>query len=350
MRTAVCVLSRYYNETWIAFLQTFTHYDVFFVVDDMTTLYESPVQKVHVLQIPESTCREANYYHSSTASNLKDIVAWDKALYYFNRINTQYDHVWFLEEDVFLFSEDVLRNIDHTYASSDLLSAFHEINETGDIHQGWNHWVNVIHRIGTPWAHSLISASRLSRRLLDRIDDYIRDRPLLFIEALFNTLALQNQYQVDTPAELQTTITYNTVWDREKVDTTKIYHPFKKIEDHVYIRENSQKKIASYTNMKIIAPMFIPPEKKGYTIYTKEKCVFCNKVKTLLEKEGYRTIPCDEYLSENREAFLSFIETRAGRPYRTFPMVFLNGIFVGGFTETKKHMDAFPLLKQEYAF
>lgn len=345
MKTAVCVLSRYYNETWIDFLNTFTHYDVFFVVDDMTKLYETPVNKVHVLQIPDSTCREANYYNSSTVSNLKDIVAWDKALYYFNRMNPTYDHVWFLEEDVFVFSEDILRNIDNTYAASDLLSAFHEINETGDIYQGWNHWVNVIHRIGTPWAHSLISTTRLSRRLLDRIDEYIGDRPLLFIEALFNTLALQNQYKVDTPEEMQTTITYDTVWDREQVDTTKIYHPFKKIEDHVFIRKNSQKKIALYTTMD-----FISPEKKGYTIYTKKNCVFCEKVKILLEKEGYRTIPCDDYLVENREAFLTFIENQAGRPYKTFPMVFLDGNFIGGFTETKKQYEAFPLFKQEYDF
>lgn len=237
MKTAICILSRYYNETWIQFLKEFKQYDTFFVIDDMTTLYEKKINGVNIIQIPEDICREANYYNSSTVSNLKDILAWDKALYYFNRINPkEYDHIWFLEEDVFIMSEQVLKNIDEKHPSIDLLSAFNDINERGDINQGWNHWINVIHRIGTPWAHSLISACRLSRRLLDRIDDYIHDRPLLFIEALFNTLALHNGYEIDHPDEMKNTITYDNKWDREQVDISKLYHPFKKIEDHEYIR------------------------------------------------------------------------------------------------------------------
>jgi hypothetical protein len=242
--TAVCILSRYYSETWIEFLNTFdsTVYDVFFVIDDMAKMYPENIKQVNIIQIQENRCRETNYYNSSSASNLKDILAWDKALYYFNRVSElKYDHIWFLEEDVFLMSENVFRTVDAKYPESDLLSAFHEINETGNIYNGWNHWINVIHRIGTPWAHSLISASRLSRRLLDRIDDYVQDRPLMFIEALFNTLALQNHYSVQNPDEMRYTITYDNQWNREQVDISCLYHPLKKIEDHIYIREQEKK-------------------------------------------------------------------------------------------------------------
>jgi hypothetical protein len=59
----------------------------------------------------------------------------------------------------------------------------------------------------------------------------------MFIEALFNTLALHHGYAVDNPEELKDTIAYDTKWNRDEVDITKIYHPFKKMEDHVYIRE-----------------------------------------------------------------------------------------------------------------
>jgi len=239
-KIAICVLSRYYNQTWMNFLKTFKQYDLYMVIDDNMIIYDDVIDNINIIQIPDNICLRSNYYKSSCWSNLKDIVAWDRALFYFNRVNTTYEHVWFMEDDVFIMSENTLCSVDEKHPNSDLLSAFHEINETGDVNQGWNHWVNVIHRIGTPWAHSLISCARLSNRLLKRIDEYVGDRHLMFIEALFNTLALHNGYVVDNPDEIKDTITYDTQWNRDELDTTKIYHPFKKMEDHVYIREKQK--------------------------------------------------------------------------------------------------------------
>jgi glutaredoxin len=82
---------------------------------------------------------------------------------------------------------------------------------------------------------------------------------------------------------------------------------------------------------------YIPPKKKGYTIYTKKNCSYCEKVKTLLKNENVLIIPCDEYLEKDKEDFLLFIEVIVGFSYKTFPMVFLDGEFIGGFTETNKH-------------
>lgn len=235
-KNAVCILSRYYNQNWINFLKTFKHYDIYFVVDDNTVFFKSVINKITIIQIDDEICRNANYYKSSSWSNLKDVVSWDKALYYFNRINKNYDNVWFLEEDVFLHNEDLLLKMDDEYNNCDLLCAFNEINETGDIRAGWNHWVNVIHRIGTPWAHSLISICRISRRLLTKVDDYLKDRHFMFIEALFNTLAIQNNYSINHPYELKSTITYNKLWVYDEIEPDKIYHPIKKVEDHTIIR------------------------------------------------------------------------------------------------------------------
>jgi len=58
----------------------------------------------------------------------------------------------------------------------------------------------------------------------------------MFIEALFNTLALHYNYTVDNPDELKDTITYDKKWDKDDIDITKIYHPFKNIDDHIYMR------------------------------------------------------------------------------------------------------------------
>lgn len=235
-KIAVCILTRYFNQYWIDFLNTFTSHDVYLVLDDTENKYPYKIGNVNIVQIDDETCLKSNYYKSSSWSNLKDIVSWDRALYYFNRINSKYDHIWFMEDDVFIESEKILDKIDNRYENSDLLSAFHEVNPNGDVHHGWNHWVNVIHRIGTPWAHSLISASRLSKRLLKEVDNYVSDRHLMFIEALFNTLAMHKGYTIDNPIEMAETITYNKKWDRDSVDIEKIYHPFKQIDDHQYIR------------------------------------------------------------------------------------------------------------------
>ena len=86
---------------------------------------------------------------------------------------------------------------------------------------------------------------------------------------------------------------------------------------------------------------FEQPQPLGYTIYTKYNCLYCNKVKTLLKdvKPKPTIIQCDEYLieSNSKEEFLSFIQSmNEGIEYRTFPMVFYEGKFIGGFPETEK--------------
>lgn len=83
------------------------------------------------------------------------------------------------------------------------------------------------------------------------------------------------------------------------------------------------------------------PNSQGYTIYSKSGCPFCTKVKRLLEKESPAPllVDCDDYLVENKEDFLLFIQQMAGKEYKTFPMIFHNGNFLGGFTDTKEYYE-----------
>ena len=86
---------------------------------------------------------------------------------------------------------------------------------------------------------------------------------------------------------------------------------------------------------------FFEPLKIGFTIYSKSDCSYCTNVKKiLLDKQIFFVdVECDEYLIEDKEGFLSFIREKANKEYRTFPMVFKDGKFIGGFTETKLHFD-----------
>lgn len=86
-------------------------------------------------------------------------------------------------------------------------------------------------------------------------------------------------------------------------------------------------------------PVFELPSDWGYTIYTKSQCGFCVKSKELLKSESYTMIDCDEYLLEDKDAFLAFIENLVGKTYRTFPMIFKDGKFLGGYNETKTHYE-----------
>ena len=81
---------------------------------------------------------------------------------------------------------------------------------------------------------------------------------------------------------------------------------------------------------------FDAPLKRGFTIYSKSGCPNCRNVKDLLKQKNaaFTIINCDEYLLFEKDDFLLFIENLAGKKYTTFPMVFNNEAFLGGFAET----------------
>jgi glutaredoxin len=88
---------------------------------------------------------------------------------------------------------------------------------------------------------------------------------------------------------------------------------------------------------------YIEPAANNYTIYTKSGCPNCSKVKKFLESESSKEKPlivdCDEWLIEDKPAFLEFIREKAGKECKTFPMVFYNGEFIGGFDEIKTYKE-----------
>jgi len=86
-----------------------------------------------------------------------------------------------------------------------------------------------------------------------------------------------------------------------------------------------------------------PSEQQTYTIYSKSGCPYCNKAKKLVEKENPHVIDCDEYLIEDKEGFLAFINKMSGnaitenekacREIKTFPIIFYKDQFIGGYSE-----------------
>ena len=81
---------------------------------------------------------------------------------------------------------------------------------------------------------------------------------------------------------------------------------------------------------------FISPSLDKYTVYSKDKCGYCTRVKNLLIKNSikFTEINCDKYLQEDKDGFLEFIKNLTGKDIKTFPIVFMNNEYIGGYNET----------------
>ncbi len=80
------------------------------------------------------------------------------------------------------------------------------------------------------------------------------------------------------------------------------------------------------------------PQEKGYTMYTKQDCSFCIKAKKLLDNDEvkYTIFYCDDILVKNRVDFLTMMSTYTTQ--KTFPFIFHDGVFIGGYNELLQHL------------
>jgi glutaredoxin len=67
-----------------------------------------------------------------------------------------------------------------------------------------------------------------------------------------------------------------------------------------------------------------PSETTQYTIYSKSGCPNCKKVKELLETQ---------------KITFTVIQELTSREWKTFPIVFNNDQFIGGFTDTRVYLE-----------
>ena len=65
------------------------------------------------------------------------------------------------------------------------------------------------------------------------------------------------------------------------------------------------------------------------------------KVKNHLAKLqlNYTVVSCDDYILEDKAAFLYFIKELSGLDCKVFPMVFAGSKFIGGYNETVNYLD-----------
>jgi glutaredoxin len=88
---------------------------------------------------------------------------------------------------------------------------------------------------------------------------------------------------------------------------------------------------------------YLKPMTGVYTIYTRSDCPYCKMVLDLLKNENppVDEICCDDYITQpkDKDRFFQFIQQISGKSHKTFPVVFLDEEFIGGYTETKAFVE-----------
>ncbi|CAF2094040.1 unnamed protein product [Rotaria magnacalcarata] len=198
-------------------------------LNDNTVVLPSTSSKVHYIQLNETICSKYGFLGASQPDK-KTCSAWDKALYYFSKLNTYHKFVWFVESDVLIPSSRAFFALHELYSTwADLVSGANGVDVDGTL-RSWALWQTAVDTFIPPWSFSMVSAVGCSRRLLSMINQYVAWRGQLpYIEVLFQTIAVQNAEIIRvTPFELST-IKYRIFFNLEQLEAkpNNWWHPVK---------------------------------------------------------------------------------------------------------------------------
>lgn len=241
-KSAICIVTIEPHIEFVEFYNAFNSYDIFFMIDNNNfdcDKLKTRYPRLNFIQLSNNECENAGFKHSSYMPHsslvFNEIISWDKAVYYFTSLNKSYDYVWFLEDDVFIYGEETIQNIDNKYSNSDILCRDKNPESKPDEWQWF--WPAIHINFERPYFHSPICAVRMSKKLLESIYDYISlNKKLFFIEAMFPTIAHKNNLIYDTPDEFKK-IVWRCDWKQSDLNKCDFVHPIKNFEMHKKFRE-----------------------------------------------------------------------------------------------------------------
>jgi hypothetical protein len=241
MKKAICLVTVQPSIVWVDFLSKITKYSIYIVVDNIscdTEIYKERYPMIHFIKVTDEECIQSGYIHSSympsSSLQFNPIIAWDRALWYFTIIQSEYDYVWFFEDDSFFYDEMTLINIDEKYPDSDILCK--DKNPQPKEHEWQWFWPAITVHFPPPYFHSPICAIRMSKQLLFHIHEYVKQhKKLFFIEAMFPSIAHRHNLQYTLCEELNE-LHWRRVWKIEDFNKQKVFHPIKNMEEQHKIR------------------------------------------------------------------------------------------------------------------
>jgi len=240
MKNAICLImfTPVNKEEYLDFINNFRKYTIYVVIDDNTYRCEdlrTKYNNINFIQIPDSVCAHAGFQYLTSITINKVVTGWDKAVYYFSRVCDIYDNVWFIEDDVFFYSEYTLLRLDKQYSTEDILSdSFIESDKSKLDEWFWNS-ITIHYEI--PYYNAMMCIVRLSKKLLELVEKYVsKHKRMCFLEAFFPTLAVKNNLKISSPSEF-----YKVTFDYEtsmiSMNKNGLYHPEKNVSLHKVYRD-----------------------------------------------------------------------------------------------------------------
>ena len=221
---------------WLTFLNDFKHYDVYVIFDDNSQDYrkllDEQYSRVNFVQIDDMHCLKKGFINLNYLMQ-KKVTGWEKAVYYFAKKNKRYQHVWLIEDDVFIASENTIKQTDLRHSDADSLCvAYTKKSNCKD----WYHWQKVDIAFTGPHYKSMVCATRLSKKMFACITQYAKtNKTLFFLEVFFPTLAKKNNLKCESPKSLST-IVWRHNWVAEDLSNKNFYHPVKEHALHPDLR------------------------------------------------------------------------------------------------------------------
>lgn len=242
VKNSVILISIRPHRAWCDFLEGFEHYDVYIVVDDERFdlgAFRERYKKLNFVQTPDDGCGP---FRNSSFLQTRPVNGWDKAIELACR--GDHAHYWFIEDDVFVPSENALLSLDRKFPEEDLLSNRCWSNQDGRRHE-W-HWHAIDPRVGPPWYAAMVCAVRASSRLMGFIGDHAKAHgELYFIEAMFPTVSAKNGLNHTMPWEMGE-IHWRNDFDEGNIKNL-MSHPVKYIQRHQTLREHLRAKAEGRT-------------------------------------------------------------------------------------------------------
>jgi len=221
------------SEKVIEFAKNYaTTHPTYIICDDPNC--ETPtLDNITFVKITDDECRRTGYNNSNTAIS-KRPSAWDKVILYFCEQNTEPEHVWFIEEDVFVPRAEIFKELDQRYPTTDLVTKQH-VKDSDD--PSFEFWYDGDGKMERPFYRSLVCSTRVSRRMFQKVKELHDDKKTLcFIEIMFSTLAVKHNLTIEQPAELQSIIFRHT-WTEDTINANALFHPVKDTTLHDVYRE-----------------------------------------------------------------------------------------------------------------
>jgi len=195
---AICLVTVTPTNEWCDYLNRFTRYKIYIVVDDNNfdyTLYKRMYPNLFFIKFQHDSYK-ANGYKNTQFDNS----SWDKALYYFAVENKTHKYVWFIDSSLKKYSEEDINTVDlnQDYNGVDLF--YNRYIENRNCNKDYWLWDKINIKGLDPYYNASLMIARMSRDMLSKINNYAtQHKELFYIEALLPTISIHNNLWYLTP-------------------------------------------------------------------------------------------------------------------------------------------------------